>query len=229
MSHKSSGIIQNLSVDCVLFGFDSSALSVLLIKRNIKPEKGTWAVPGGFVLKNEDLDSAAKRVLEEMTGYSNIYMEQLHTFGEKNRYPVRRVITVAYYALIKAAPERINPGRDASEAKWHNIMQMPSLPFDHEQIVDTALKKLRLKVRNEPVGFELLPKKFTLTQLQTLYEAILGINLDKRNFRKKILSTGLVSKLDEKQQNVAHRQPYLYRFDEKNYRKIKKEGLSLFI
>ncbi|WMJ75221.1 NUDIX domain-containing protein [Cytophagaceae bacterium ABcell3] len=223
------GIIPSLSIDCVIFGFENAELKVLLIRRAQEPEFGKWALPGGFVLEDEDLDQSARRILEELTGVSNLYMEQVHTFGELKRFPLRRVITIAYYALVKPEAYQLKPGPLATEVKWCNINTLPELPFDHKDIFDTSLQKLRRKVRYEPIGFELLPEKFTLTEIQQLYEATLLKKLDKRNFRKKLLKMNLLLPLDEIQQNVAHRAARLYSFDPAIYHSLKEKGFHFEI
>lgn len=226
MSHKSSEILDSVSIDCVIFGFEGNELQILLIKRNIEPQKGMWALPGGFIKKEEDLRNAAHRILEEMTGAKNIYMDQVHTFGDVDRYPLRRVITITYYALVKPGNYELNPGPDATEAKWFPLSELPPLPFDHKKIFQHSLEQLQLKVRREPVGFELLPKKFSLTELQTLYEAILNTELDKRNFRKKLLKMNVLVNLNEKQKGVAHRAATLYKFDHASYQSMQKKGVN---
>jgi 8-oxo-dGTP diphosphatase len=222
-------IIESVSIDCNIFGFEGNELQILLIKRNTEPSKSMWALPGGFIQTKENLKDAAKRILEEMTGAKNIYMEQVYTFGDVNRYPLRRVITITYYALVKPGNYELNPGPDASEAKWFSIKEIPSLPFDHKKIFTYSLEHLQLKVQREPIGFELLPKKFSLTELQMLYEAILDKQLDKRNFRKKFLKMGLLVKLSEKQKGVAHRAATLYKFDPNIYEAMKKKGFNFDI
>lgn len=229
MSHQTENIIQNLSIDCVVFGFENSRLEVLLIKRKLEPEKDKWALPGGFILKNESLDDAAVRILEETSSVKNIYLEQIHTFGDVNRYPLRRVITIGYYALIDPDKHSLKPGIDTTDVKWFPVNNLPEVPFDHNEIIEAALEKLRKQVRTEPVGFELLPKKFTLTQLQILYESILGTQLDKRNFRKKILGLKILIALDEYQKSVAHRAARLYKFDTRRYKKLSKKGYNFEI
>lgn len=215
-----------LTTDCVVFGFDEGELKVLLIQRDLEPFKGRWAFPGGFVHVDEPLDEAARRELAEETGIARIYLEQLYTFGEVNRDPRDRVITVAYYALVKLSDYRVKPGSDAHRAAWFSVVDIPPLAFDHDHILGIALRRLKGKVRYEPIGFELLPAKFTLSQLQHLYEVILEQELDKRNFRKKILDMRLLIELDEIQEDVAHRAARLYRFDERNYRELKKQGFN---
>ncbi|MCB0283095.1 MAG: NUDIX hydrolase [Calditrichaeota bacterium] len=226
MNQAGTDILKNLSVDCVIFGFKKQQLNVMLIKLNVEPGKGEWALPGGNILLDEDLDEAARRVLYELTSVENLYMEQLYSFGDVDRFQLFRVITIAYYALVKPEKYKLFPGPKASDVKWFNLSEIPLLPFDHDNILQEALKQLRKNIRYNPIGFELLPKKFTLTELQSLYECILNRELDKRNFRKKILSMNLLEKLDEKQMDVAHRRPHLYRFDKKNYQRLKQSGFN---
>ncbi|MRG95256.1 NUDIX hydrolase [Polyangium spumosum] len=213
-----------LAVDCVVFGLDEEDLKVLLIRRGIEPFAGRWALPGGFVRLDETLDEAARRELREEAGIEKVYLEQLYTFGAIDRDPRERVVSVAYYALVKLSEHAVRAATDAREAAWFAIDDLPKLAFDHEAVLDKAITRLRGKVRYAPLGFELLPKKFTLTQLQRVYEKVLDQELDKRNFRKKVLSTGLLIELDEVEQDVAHRAARLYTFDEKAYRKLEKEG-----
>jgi 8-oxo-dGTP diphosphatase len=219
-----SNYLNSLSVDCIIFGFDEHEIKILLIERAADPSKGMWALPGGFVEPEEDLDNAAKRILEELTGLSNIYMEQVMTFGEVNRYPLGRVISVAYYALVKIEDYKLRAASLASDARWHSISKTPTLVFDHNKILLAGEEKLKRRVRYQPIGFELLPKKFTLTQLQKLYEAILGVTLDKRNFRKKMLSMDLIIKLDESEINVAHRAARYFKFDKNKYKALQSKG-----
>ncbi|HVK66672.1 MAG TPA: NUDIX domain-containing protein [Polyangium sp.] len=213
-----------LAVDCVVFGLDEEDLKVLLIRRGVDPFAGRWALPGGFVRLDETLDEAARRELREEAGIEKVYLEQLYTFGAIDRDPRERVVSVTYYALVKLSEHMVRAATDAREAAWFAIDDLPRLAFDHESIVDKAITRLRGKVRYAPIGFELLPKKFTLTQLQRVYEKVLGYELDKRNFRKKVAATGLLIELDEVEQDVAHRAARLYTFDEKTYRKLEKEG-----
>lgn len=226
MSHTSKQIIRNLSIDCVVFGFEKNDLEVLLIKRKRNPEKGSWALPGGFVLNIETLDQAAVRILEETSNVKKIYLEQVHTFSEIDRFPSRRVITVAYFALINPEKHFLKPGIDTTDVKWYKVSSEINFPFDHKLILDKALKQLRQRVRYKPIGFELLPQKFSLTQLQNLYECILGENLDKRNFRKKILGLNMLIPLDDFQKGVSHRAARLYKFDSKAYESLKKNGFD---
>jgi len=213
-----------LTVDCVVFGFDEGELKVLLIERGLPPFKGRWALPGGFVRVEETVDEAARRELAEETGLSRVFLEQLYTFGTVNRDPRERVVSVAYYALVKQAEHPAAGATDASDARWFPVSAMPPLAFDHATIFQTAWQRLRGKVRYEPIGFELLPKKFTLSQLQHLYEAVLQTELDKRNFRKKILGMDLLVPLEEQLRTGAHRPAQLFRFDARKYGALKEGG-----
>ncbi len=215
-----------VTVDCAVFGLDDADLKVLLIRRKIEPFSGKWALPGGFVRIDESIDSAARRELSDETGLSRLYLEQLYTFGEPDRDPRERVISVAYYALVKLSAHTVQAATDAAEVAWFPVAELPKLAFDHERIVETAMKRLKAKVRYEPIGFELLPEKFTLGELQRLYEAVLEQSLDKRNFRKKILSMELLEALDEYQQDVAHRAAQFYRFHRQRYEQLKKRGFN---
>ena len=226
-----------LAVDCVVFGFDADQhdLRVLLIRRDLEPFRGGWALPGGFVRMEESVDDAARRELSEETGIDvkTVFLEQLYTFGRPDRDPRGRVVSVAYYALVNLADHRVQAATDAREAAWFSVSDVPRLAFDHAEILDKAVQRLRGKVRYEPIGFGLLPQKFALSQLQRLYEVVLDRPLDKRNFRKKILSMGgatpLLVELDEVQQDVAHRAARLYRFDEDRYRRLKRKGFNFEI
>lgn len=217
-----------VTVDCVVFGLDAARddLRVLLIQRGSEPFAGRWALPGGFVLMEESLDEAARRELREETGLSKVFLEQLYTFGEPGRDPRGRVVSVAYYALVNLNEHAPKADTDARSAAWFSLADLPALAFDHDRILQAALVRLRGKLSYEPVGFELLPRKFTLSQLQRLYELVLERALDKRNFRKKILTMGLLVDLDEIEQDVAHRAARLYRFDERKYSELKKKGFS---
>src|SRR5262249_41917337 len=215
-----------LTVDCVVFGFEERALSVLLIQRGLEPFKGKWALPGGFVRVDETLDHAARRELNEEAGLKNVFLEQLYTFGEVDRDPRERVVTVAYYALVKLAAHETKAATDAADARWFALSKVPKLAFDHTEILATAMARLKGKVRYQPIGFELLPAKFTLSQLQHLYEAVLEAELDKRNFRKKVLSFGLLVPLKETHMTGRHRPAQLFRFDAEKYEKLKKRGFN---
>jgi 8-oxo-dGTP diphosphatase len=215
-----------LTVDCVVFGIDEDELMVLLIQRDLPPFEGQWALPGGFVHMGENLSDAAFRELREETGLEKLYLEQLYTFGEVDRDPRGRVVSVAYYALVKLSDHRVQAATDARDAQWFPVWDTPTLAFDHAEILPVAMERLRGKVRYQPIGFELLPKKFTLTQLQRLYEVILEREIDKRNFRKKILAMQILVELDEVEKDVAHRAARLYRFDERKYKKLVKAGFD---
>ncbi len=216
-----------ITVDCVVFGLDDrDSLKVILIQRKLPPFQGQWALPGGFVHLDETLEEAAWRELREETGIQNVFLEQLYTFGDLNRDPRERIMTVAYYALVNLGEYHLKATTDAADAAWFAIDNLPELAFDHSEIFQTALNRLRGKIRYEPIGFELLPQKFTLSQIQKLYETILGQKLDKRNFRKKILKMNLLRELDEVQTDVAHRAARLYQFDEAKYEQLKQQGFN---
>jgi 8-oxo-dGTP diphosphatase len=220
-----------VTVDCVVFGvdLDERDLKVLLIQRDRQPFAGVWALPGGFVHIDESLEQAARRELTEETHLSDVYLEQLYTFGEVERDPRGRIITVAYYALVKLSNHSVRGDTDARDAAWFSVDEAQGLAFDHDRILAVAHDRLRNKVRYEPIGFELLPPKFTLTQLQHLYEIVLGMELDKRNFRKKILSLDLLVALDEVQKDVMHRAARLYSFDKHTYQHKKQQGFNFQI
>jgi 8-oxo-dGTP diphosphatase len=215
-----------VTVDCVVFGYDEADLKILLIERAQEPFAGRWALPGGFVEMDEDLPEAARRELAEETGLTGAWLEQLFTFGAPRRDPRERVISVAYYALVKLTDHRVKAATDARAVAWFEVDDLPPLAFDHETIVGTALERLRGKIRYQPIGFELLPEKFPLSELQRLYETILERPLDKRNFRKKIQSMGLLKDTGEIQQDVAHRAARLYAFDRKAYARLTAKGFN---
>jgi 8-oxo-dGTP diphosphatase len=215
-----------LTVDCVVFGFDEGELKVLLIERALEPFKGRWALPGGFVRVDETVAEAARRELVEETGLRDVYLEQLYTFGEVGRDPRERVVSVAHYALVKLSDHRAKAATDAANAQWFPVSKTPKLAFDHAEILAVARERLRGKVRYQPIGFELLAEKFTLSQLQHLYEAVLETELDKRNFRKKVLSFGLLTALQERQMTGRHRPAQLFRFDQKRYEQLRKKGFN---
>src|SRR4051794_16654283 len=218
-----------LTVDCVVFGFDEEELKVLLIERGLEPFKGRWALPGGFVRVDETLDAAARRELQEETGLTNVFLEQLYTVGTVDRDPRERVVSVAYYALVKLSEHAAKAATDAANARWFPVSKTPKLAFDHGEILAMALARLQGKVRYQPIGFELLPAKFTLSQLQHLYEAVLNAKLDKRNFRKKVLGFGLLVPLNETQMAGRHRPAQLFRFDTTRYEKLKRKGFNFEI
>jgi 8-oxo-dGTP diphosphatase len=215
-----------LTVDCVVFGFDEGELKVLLIQRALEPFKGKWALPGGFVRVDETIDDAARRELVEETGLRHVFLEQLYTFGAISRDPRERVVSIAYYALVKLSGHRAKGATDAANAEWFPISKTPKLAFDHADILATARARLKGKVRYQPIGFELLPPKFTLSELQHLYEAVLETDLDKRNFRRKVLGFGLLVPLKETRMIRRHRPAQLFRFDTRKYEKLKKRGFN---
>jgi len=212
-----------LTVDCVVFGFDAMGLQVLLIRRGVEPFLGAWALPGGFVLMEENLEEAARRELEEETGLKGVFLEQLCTFGEPGRDPRGRVVSVTFYALVRPDQHPARGDTDASDAAWFPAARLPALAFDHAAILAAGLERLRGKIRYQPVGFELLPQQFTLAQLQALYEAILGRPLDKRNFRKKLLAFDFLVPL-EAYAGGSHRPARLHRFDRKKYEALVRKG-----
>lgn len=202
-----------ISVDCIIFGFHKEELNLLLIKRNFNPCKGNWSLVGGFLDKEESLDQTAQRVLRELTGLDNVFMEQVGSFGAIDRDPGERVVSTAYYALINI--EDYDPELAMlHNAHWVKLSELPSLIFDHKQMVDKALRRLKRQVSNQSIGYNLLPKLFTLSQFQQMYEAILGKSLDKRNFRKKVAEMEFLEKTDEKDKLCSKRGAYLYRFTE---------------
>lgn len=217
------------SVDCVIFGFDNEKLKVLLIERGAEPYLGHFALPGDLVYPGEDLDLAAKRILNELTGLSDVYLEQVKTFGSVDRHPLGRVITISYYSLIKIDTSQVGASSWAKQAYWHPVDDLPKLAFDHRDILEACRSRLQEEVRRRPIGFELLPEKFTLRQLQALYECVLETKLDTRNFRKKVLSMDLLSELNERQQGVAHRPAKLYGFDNEVYMSLTEKGFNFDI
>ncbi|WP_330443954.1 NUDIX hydrolase [Flavobacterium sp. C4GT6] len=218
--------MNSITIDCVIFGFDKGSLEVLLVQHGEGIRKGEWGLPGGWIRERESIDNAAHRLLADLTGLDSIYLEQLKAFGEPNRFPLGRVITIGYFALIKKEDYDVRAGFTASDAKWYKIADIPKLIYDHNDILDYSLEHLRNRVRQAPVGFNLLPEKFTLFELMKLYEEILGIEMDKSNFRRKILRMKLLVELDEKQKDVSHRAAKLYEFDQKIYEKLTKKGFN---
>jgi len=214
------------SVDCAVYGFDNEDLKVLLIQRDAEPYKDAWALPGDLVYPNEDLGAGANRVLSDLTGLRNIYMEQARTFGQLNRHPLGRVITIAYYALVNINYYNPKSSSWAKNAHWHSLEDLPQLAFDHGEIICKTLETLRAKVRHQPVGFELLPRTFPLGALQRLYEVLLNKKFDKANFRKKILSMNLLVDTGKTEQDVPHRPGRLYSFDKERYDELIAKGFS---
>lgn len=221
-SHYSRYLV---AVDCIVFGYDiiDKELKLLLIKRSFDPMKGRWSLEGGFVEEMESLDGAASRILRTLTGLERIYLKQSYSYGETGRDPGARVISTAYCALI--AIRDINRElAQKSEAHWRSIADLPDMIFDHSLMVKRALSDLQDQIKVKPVGFELLPEKFTLVQLQDLYEAIYQKKIDKRNFRKKILSMGILEKLDEKERETSKKGAYYYKFNKERYEKLEQNG-----
>lgn len=214
-----------LAVDCIIFGFDGQRLKALFVKRALAPEVGKWSLMGGFVKQNEDVNAAAARVLKNLTGLTDIYMEQLYCYGDVNRDTAGRVVSIAYFALIDIAGHsaELSPEHNA---KWFSFSEVPALVFDHKKMVQEAKERLQQKVANHPIGFALLPNKFTLQQLQSLYEAIYETTFDKRNFTKKILSLSILKKLDEKEKESSRKGAFYYIFDEEKYKELDNEGLK---
>ncbi|MFN7699461.1 MAG: NUDIX hydrolase [Deltaproteobacteria bacterium] len=213
-----------LTVDCAVLAFEAGELSVLLVRRALEPFAGSWALPGGFVHVEETLEEAARRELAEETGLTNVYLEELETFSRVDRDPRERVISVAFVALVRGRSSRVKEGSDAAEARWFPIGALPPLAVDHGEILEVARERLRTRLRTRPIGFELLPARFPLRALQELYEAVLGEALDKRNFRKRVLSLGVLEDTGALEEGVPHRAATLYRFDEKRYRKLERSG-----
>jgi len=214
-----------LAIDCIIFGFDGEDLKGLFIKRKLEPQKDNWSLMGGFVGETESVDAAAERVLYELTGLSDVYMEQLHCYGNLERDAHSRVVSIAYFALIKIADynDAVLKEHDAS---WISLKEIPELIFDHRLMVEDAKERLRQKVANHPIGFALLPEKFTLRQLQTLYEAIYETVLDKRNFTRKIFSLGIIRNTGEKEKSSSRKGSFYFVFEEEKYIKLEKEGLK---
>jgi 8-oxo-dGTP diphosphatase len=214
-----------VTVDLVIFALREWELQVLLIRRGVPPFEGQWALPGGFVRQHESLDEAARRELEEETGVRDVYLEQLYTFGDPDRDPRGRVVTVAYYALLTGEAVPLIAGTDAGAAAWRPARKHPPLAFDHDRILDYALERLANKLDYTTVGFQLLPKKFTLRHLQRVYEAVLGRTLDKRNFRRKMAVLDILTPLDEWVQDGPSRPAQLYRFSPKRFERLRDKGI----
>ena len=214
-----------VTTDCVIFGYDGKELKVLLIERGIEPFKGCWAFPGGFLNMDEDALAGARRELKEETGLENAFIEQFHTFSEPGRDPRGRVITIAHYALVKI--QEVEGGDDAAQARWFPIGEVPPLAFDHDRILRMAMSRLKEKIHFEPVGFELLPDVFTMPQLQNLYEAILEVHFDRRNFASKMLKLGILKDTGDRPAGASSRIPVSYRFNKEKYNELKAKGFRL--
>ncbi|OOG63686.1 NUDIX domain-containing protein [Flavobacterium sp. A45] len=217
---------EGITIDCVIFGFNKQSLEILLVQHAEGESIGKWGLLGGWMRKEESADDAAQRILYELTSLDNIYLEQLKAFTDPNRVSSQRVVTIAYYTLVNREDYNIKASATLREAKWFKIKDIPNLIFDHNEILDFSLTQLRNRVRQAPIGFNLLPEKFTLLQLMHLYEEILSIELDKSNFRRKILHMKLLVPLDEKQQDVSHRAAKLYKFDAEIYEKLTEKGFN---
>ena len=214
-----------VTTDCVIFGYDGKELKVLLIERGIEPFKGCWAFPGGFLNMDEDALAGARRELKEETGLEDAFIEQFHTFSEPGRDPRGRVITIAHYALVKI--QGVEGGDDAAQARWFPIGEVPPLAFDHDRILRMAMSRLKEKIHFEPVGFELLPDVFTMPQLQNLYEAILEVHFDRRNFASKMLKLGILEDTGDRPAGASSRIPVSYRFNKEKYNELKAKGFRL--
>ncbi|SEK99105.1 8-oxo-dGTP diphosphatase [Chitinophaga rupis] len=214
-----------ISVDCVIFGFDNDELKVLLIKSDLNEFTGKWSLLGDIVRPEEELNEAAYRVLKARTGLDHVYMEQVQTFGGVHRHPAGRVITVAYYSLVNIEQNELK--KHGNELHWHTVKDVTDMAFDHREILQSCHERLKHKVIEQPVGFNLLPKKFSLRELQNLYEAILDVKLDRRNFRKKFLSMDLLVDLHEEEDDVPHRPARLYKFNFEKYDQRKKRYLGI--
>ena len=246
MPNSSHHILNNgISTDCVIFGFDSDKLQVLLIERDpgLPTDTPEYALPGDLIYNDENLDQAATRVLKELTGLENIYLEQLGAFGDLDRLekesdrawiqsvrtnPDARVITVAYYSLVNKNAFDPSPANFAKSVVWKPFLEINDLPFDHFRILQESMERLKQKLNTQPIGFNLLPEKFTLSQLHKLYEAILGHELDKRNFRRKMINLNIVDRLNEKQKGVPHKPSNYYKFNVENYNKLVRDGFQNF-
>ena len=218
----------HVAMDCIIFGFDKGELKLLVHKRRFEPAKGQWSLFGGFLREEESLEEGANRILRELTGLEEIYMEELQTYGDIHRDPAGRVISVAYYALIPAHRYSDDYSKKYG-ATWVNLKELPELIMDHDRMVEKGLRRLKRRAATQPIGFELLPKEFTIPQLQALYEAIYQSKLDKRNFRKKILSMDVLLKLEQKDKSNSRKGAYLYRFDKRKYRKLVDAGYNFTI
>lgn len=205
----------SVTTDCVIFGFDGKDLNILLVERGLEPFKGSWALPGGFLKMDETVEECAKRELQEETNVSNVFLEQFHTFSAVDRDPRERVLTVAFYALVKPSDYKVIGGDDASQAEWFEQNELPPLAFDHEEVINMAKECLKEKLRTKPIAFKLLNDKFSMTELQTLYKVILDTKYDRRNFYRKALSSGFLSEEGVSEKVQASRRPNLYSFDEK--------------
>ena len=224
--------MMKVAVDAIVFGYSKTdGVSVLLIQRKYEPFKGSWAIPGGFVLEDESLEEAVARELQEETGITVNYLEQLYTFGEPKRDPRQRIISVSYFGLVKAAQyQELKASTDAENAKWFSIKKLPTLAFDHKQILSVAIERLRAKIRYQPIGFELLDKKFPFSDLEKLYTALLDREINRRNFSKKILSFDFLEETGELSKSEGKGRPSkMYQFNQKRYKELLREGFHFEI
>lgn len=217
-----------VATDCIIFGFDGQSIKLLLFKRRVEPFLGKWSLIGSFVRPQENVEDATMRVLEESTGLREIFMEELGVFGTTDRDPGARVISLGYYALIRI-DEQNKSLLEENQAQWFDFEEIPELILDHQQMVEMALEKLRRRARYRPIGFELLPEKFTLPKLRRFYESIYGRDLDRRNFRKKILSMNILEKLEEKDKSESRKGAYFYRFIKEKYDEMTERGVDFML
>lgn len=215
----------SVTTDCVIFGFDGNKLRVLLVKRGIEPYKGRWAFPGGFIKMDESAEDGALRELQEETGLTGAFIRQFHTFSDPNRDPRERVITIAYYALVRM--KEVKGGDDADEAQWFALDEVPQLAFDHDRILRMAVRALRQNIHFEPIGFELLPQEFTTKELQNLYEAILDVHFDRRNFYNKMKRLEMLEPTDNTANPSTKKEAFLFRFNKAKYEELKQKGFRL--
>ncbi|WP_397445896.1 NUDIX hydrolase [Polaribacter sp. R77954] len=214
-----------LTVDAVVFGYEEGKITVLLIKRKYEPFKNKWAIPGGFILNDESLETAVERELFEETGVKINYLEQLYTFGKPDRDPRGRIVSIAYFGLVRPDAFKLFASTDAEDAQWFTIDELPELSFDHKEILEMAIQRLQAKITYEPIGFELLDKKFPFSDLEKLYTTLLGRPIDRRNFRKKMMGLKVLDELDEKISKGSGRPANLFQFNPKRYFQLKREGI----
>lgn len=226
VSNSGTPAIDGISIDCAIFGFKKGSLEVLLVQHAGGESEGSWGLLGGWMKREESGDDAAHRILYELTSLDNIYLEQLKAFTNPSRVLDRRIVTIGYYTLVNQEDYNVKTSLAVKQAKWCRIQDVPNLIFDHNEILNFSLLQLQNRVRKAPIGFNLLPEKFTLLQLMHLYEEILGLELDKSNFRRKILHMKLLVALDEKQEDVSHRAAKLYKFDAEIYKKLTEKGFN---
>ena len=221
--YYTEGVKELIAIDCIIFGFDDEELKLLCIKRIFEPAIGQWSLIGSFIQEKESLVDAAKRILYKLTGLNDVYMSQLFAHGDVDRDPGARVISISYFALINIQEHNHQMVREYG-AQWFSISKLPELVFDHKAMVERALIRLRKEAKYKPLGFELLPEKFTLPKLQSLYECIYQKKIDKRNFRKSMLKSGILEKLDEKERESSKKGAHYYRFNQETYRKLAEQG-----